>query len=124
MGLATRSAQGSWNTVWSVSPSSDLGPEQKTVTIDNADVGATDFQIAFFFSGDTYKINYWFLDDVKLYSSFPYDLALSASTLPAHAEAGSSVSPACTVKNVGLSPLAALVSLNVYCNGESLTFEP
>jgi len=124
VGLATRSAQGAWNTAWSLSPSSNLGPEQKTVTINNADVGATDFQFAFFFSGDTYNINFWFLDNVKLYSLFPYDLALTASTLPVHAEAGSSVTPACTVKNMGMNPLTAMVSLNVYCNGELVAQNP
>ena len=124
LGLATRSAQGAWNTAWSVSPTSGLGPEQKSVIINNADVGATDFQFAFFFSGDTYNINFWFVDDVKLYSKFPYDLAITSATLPSHADAGSPIIPACTIKNAGLNPLTARVSLNVYCDDELVAQNP
>lgn len=124
VGVATRSASGAWNNVWSANPADNIGPELKTVTINNADVGATDFQLAFFFNGASYNIDYWFIDNVKLYTPFAYDLAIMGSNLPEHVDAGTPVVPACTVKNVGLNALTATVSLNIMCQNEEVASFP
>lgn len=114
IGLATRANNGAWHNVWTASPSGNLGPENKTVVINNSDVGSDTFQFAFFFNGSSYNIDYWYIDDVKFYTPFPYDLAITGATLPSHVEAGSSVTPSCVVKNAGLNSLTALVSLTVF----------
>ncbi|MDD3142837.1 MAG: FlgD immunoglobulin-like domain containing protein [Candidatus Cloacimonetes bacterium] len=114
IGVATRSNQGAWNTVWSINPSGNIGPEQQTVTVNNADVGSTDFQFAIFFNGSSYNIDYWYIDDIKLYTPYPYDLAIMGSYILDHIDAGLPISPACEVKNLGLNPLTATVSLNIY----------
>ncbi len=113
IGLATRSGGGNWNTVWSTSPTDDIGPELKTVQISNGDVGAADFQFAIYFSGSSYNIDYWYIDDVKLYTPFPYDLAVMDTDLPAQTVAGTPLTPGCIVKNAGLNTLTALVSLEI-----------
>ncbi|HNT52598.1 MAG TPA: FlgD immunoglobulin-like domain containing protein, partial [Candidatus Syntrophosphaera sp.] len=114
LGVATRSGGGAWNTVWSVNPSANIGPVPHTVTIANTDVGASDFQFAFYYSGNSYNIDYWYIDNVKLYKPWPYDLAVMDSGVPGHVEAGTPVIPSCTVKNAGLNPLTATVSLSIY----------
>jgi hypothetical protein len=119
VGVATRSAQGAWNTVWSVNPSANVGPALETAVINNADVGSTDFQFAFFFTGNSYNIDYWYIDNIKFYTPFPYDLALVGTDLPGHITAGLPVTPSCTVSNVGMNDLTAMVSLNIY-RGDTL----
>jgi hypothetical protein len=114
IGVATRSAGGTWNTAWSMNPAGNVGPELKTIQISNADVGAVDFQFALYFSGSSYNIDYWYIDNIKLYTPFPYDLAIMDSDLPDHIDAGSTLNPACTVKNAGLNALTATVSLNIF----------
>lgn len=72
IGAATRSGGGAWNIVWEVSPNSSIGPEDLMITIDNDDVGASDFEFCFYLDGNLYNMNYWYIDDVTLFS--PYDL--------------------------------------------------
>ena len=66
VGVATRSNSGTWNVVWSVSPTADIGPETKDIIISNGDVGSSTFQFCFFLSGNAYNIDYWYIDDVVL----------------------------------------------------------
>src|SRR5512145_2956383 len=63
LGVATRSGGGTWNTAWSVNPTGDIGPEEIVVDITNADVGAADFQFCIYFSGNSYNLDYWYIDD-------------------------------------------------------------
>jgi len=114
IGVATRSNNGTWNTVWSASPTANVGPETRSVTISNADVGSSTFQFAFYFSGNSYNIDYWYIDDIKLYTPFPYDLAVTDASGPSHIIAGNTFTPICTIKNVGLNSLTAVVSCDIY----------
>ncbi|MGC9362246.1 MAG: choice-of-anchor J domain-containing protein, partial [Candidatus Syntrophosphaera sp.] len=118
VGAATRSDGGAWNTVWSLSPTGNVGPQLQTVEISNADVGSEDFQFALYFSGNSYNIDYWYVDDVKLYTPFPYDLAILGTYILDHVDSGTPSTPACEVKNVGLNALTATVSLFIYRGDE------
>lgn len=120
IGVATRSNQGAWNVAWSMNPTANVGPELRTVAIDNTDVGSTDFQFAIFFSGSSYNIDYWYIDNIKFYTPFFNDLGITAANLPAQVDAGTSINPSCTVKNLGINPLTATVSLNIYRGDELL----
>ena len=67
IGVATTSDGGTtWNTVWSTSPTGDIGPETVPVTIDNADMGSDQFQMCWFFDGISFDIDYWYVDDINL----------------------------------------------------------
>ncbi|MDP8285096.1 MAG: carboxypeptidase-like regulatory domain-containing protein, partial [Candidatus Electryonea clarkiae] len=67
VGVQTTSDGGAtWNTVWSISPTADMGPETVPVTIDNSDMGSDQFQLCWFFDGISFDINNWYVDDVKL----------------------------------------------------------
>jgi len=68
IGVATRSAGGAWNVVYSEDPSANLGPVRQTVWINNTDAGSSSFQFALFFSGNSYNIDYWYIDNVALYA--------------------------------------------------------
>ena len=80
IGAATRSGGGDWNTVWEVSPNSSIGPEDLLITIDNGDVGASDFEFCFYLDGNLYNMNYWYIDDVSLFNPLALDGQLAAIT--------------------------------------------
>ena len=67
LGVATTSDGGTtWNDVWTISPTANVGPETVSLTIDNADVGSDNFQVCWYFDGYSFNINYWYIDDVYL----------------------------------------------------------
>ncbi len=114
VGVATRSNNGAWQNAWTASPNANIGPEVKTVTISNTDVGSDSFQFAFFFSGNAYNIDYWYIDNVKLYTPFPFDLAIGETPGPGQLTPGTAFMPTCEIENAGLGYLTATVSLNIY----------
>ena len=66
-GVATTVDGGAtWNPVWTISPTGNVGPETVNVTINDANVGSANFQLGIFFDGDSFEIDYWYIDDVML----------------------------------------------------------
>lgn len=63
-GVATRSGNGNWTSVWEINPSGNVGPEQVSINISNSDVGKPDFQFCFYLDGNMYNIDYWYIDNV------------------------------------------------------------
>jgi len=114
VGVASRSNNGAWNTVWSITPDESVGPETRMLTINNADVGSNNFQFAFFFSGSSYNINYWFIDDVVLKTPFQFDLAVLSTNLEPQVSGGTPLIPSCTIVNLGTATLMATVSLDIF----------
>ncbi len=67
IGVKTTSDGGStWNTVYEVFPTGDIGPEILELTIETSDVGSPTFQIAFFFNGNSFNLDYYYIDNVIL----------------------------------------------------------
>jgi len=106
IGVATRSGGGSWNDVWTVNPTDDMGPETKDIIISNADVGTSDFQICIYFSGDMYNFDFWYIDDVQLVSPDNTDAAMESINVSPYA-AASNIDIKCTFKNIGLTNLTS-----------------
>jgi hypothetical protein len=84
IGVATRSGGGAWNIAWSLNPTGDVGPEERIVTISNSDMGAADFQFCIYFSGNSYNIDYWYIDDVTLFVPYDLDAAMARITTPTY----------------------------------------
>jgi hypothetical protein len=106
VGVATRSNGGAWNTVWTTSPSANIGPENKQITISNSDVGSTNFQICFFLSGNAYQIDFWFIDDISLYNPLTLDLKARSINIDKYVAQGNNNVKA-TVKNIGTTPVTS-----------------
>ena len=70
LGVATTSDGATWNTAWELINPSAMPATTENVTITTSDVGSATFQMAFFFDGDSFNINYWYVDDCML--SGPY----------------------------------------------------
>jgi len=104
IGVATRSGGGAWNTVWSVvNPTGSIPAATEVVTINNSDVGAADFQICWFFSGDSYNLNYWYLDDLKLFVPLAHDAMVQDILVDPTYPPGTNFIPEAILKNFGLN---------------------
>lgn len=101
VGVATRSNNGTWNSVWSVSPSGDIS-ESRTITISNSDVGSANFQFCFYLSGNAYQIDYWYIDDVSLYTPYNTDISLKSIDVNKYIVAGNT-DVKVAINNVGLT---------------------
>jgi hypothetical protein len=104
IGVATRSGGGNWNVVWQiVNPTGSVPATTEVVTIDNANVGAVDFQICWFFSGDSYNLNYWYMDDLKLFVPLPHDAMVKDILIEPNYPPGNNYTPQAILKNFGLN---------------------
>ncbi len=65
-----------WNTVWSqeIADSADREASTLTLSLANADVGSSDFQLAFVVDGPFYNLSYWAIDNVTLYEERQADV--------------------------------------------------
>ncbi len=66
LGVATTSDGVTWNTAWSIVPNGAIPATTETVIITTPDVGSANFQMCFFLDGDSFNINYWYIDDCIL----------------------------------------------------------
>ncbi|HNQ43209.1 MAG TPA: hypothetical protein PKI59_02215, partial [Candidatus Cloacimonadota bacterium] len=115
IGIATRSNGGAWNIVYHiVEVNADIQAHQRTVNVTTADVGSSTFQFCFFFTGNSYNIDYWYIDNIRLYKPWPHDLAIMEVLSSNEAYAGIGYTPIIMIKNVGLNTLNSTVSMNVY----------
>jgi len=81
IGVATTSqGSGVWNIVWEVSPTGNIAAEEKILEITNDDVGQADFQFCIYFSGNSYNMDGWFIDDIVLFRPYGLDCAMSLIT--------------------------------------------
>jgi hypothetical protein len=121
IGVATRSGGGSWNNVWTVNPTGDIGPEGKSLLVSNSDVGASDFQICLFLSGNTYNFDYWYIDDINLLEPDNNDISMQSVDVLPYAEEGN-VEIVCTASNIGLSGISSF-DLNYQVDGGTIVTE-
>ena len=103
VGVATKSGAGAWNTVWSIVNPAASTQEEVTVPITNSDVGAADFQICFFFAGNSYNINYWYIDDAKLFVPLAHDVMVKNVVINPEYIAGTPFTPQAELTNFGLN---------------------
>ena len=90
-----------WHDAWSIAPTGDVGPETVSLNIGNADVGSATFQVAFVFSGVSFDIDYWFVDEVRGYEGVPFhDAGVFSIDMVPMVTVGT-YAPLATVKNYG-----------------------
>ena len=105
VGLATRSHNGTWTTVWEKTPTGNISAEQIDVIISNSDVGQSEFQICFYLNGNMYNMDYWFLDNVLLFNPLNLDAGvISLSATPTYF--ADPVQVKGSIMNMGLTTIA------------------
>ena len=106
IGMATRSNGGAWNVVWEITPSGNVGPEQKNFDIANSDVGSSTFQFSLYITGNLYNVDYWYLDNILLFNPLNLDGGLIALTAPTYFK--DSVVVTGIMMNFGTSEISSL----------------
>lgn len=76
VGVATRSGNGSWTTIWEIIPTGNVGPELVDLEISNPDVGQPNFQICCYVEGNLFNLDYWYVDDIHLFRPIELNLTL------------------------------------------------
>lgn len=123
IGVATRKDGGTWNTVWSmVNPSASTQAEE-VISISNTDVGSANFQVCFFFSGNSYNLNYWYIDDVKLIVPLAHDAMVKNILINPEYVAGTPFAPQATLKNFGLNSETFDATCEIKLNGTSIYYQ-
>ncbi|MFO8066443.1 MAG: Ig-like domain-containing protein, partial [Bacteroidales bacterium] len=83
IGLAARIDGGDWQNVWTQSVNQSIAAENKQLIIEDVDIiNSTELEFAIFFSGNSYNINYWYIDDIRVIVPEGFDLALSNVEIP------------------------------------------
>ena len=121
VGVATRSGGGAWNIVWSkVNPTASIPGTLESIVINNTDVGASDFQICWYFSGSSYNINYWYLDDIKLFTPLAFDAKVKEILVSTQHIPGSVISPQAIVTNFGTQTISFTSTCVIKQNGTEI----
>lgn len=105
IGVATRFGTGAWTNAWQVTPTGNQGPKTQIVELTN--VGQSDFQFCFFITGNLYNVDYWFIDDIKLFTPYALDAGLSSVSMPRYVQAGQAFSLKGVVSNEGTTPITS-----------------
>jgi len=108
IGVATRTGTGTWNTVWSmVNPTASFYGASVGADITNADLGSSQFQFCFFFSGASYNLNDWWIDDAILYEPCAVDAKMTSNNVEIYIPSGNT-NIVGTIKNFGYTPITGL----------------
>ncbi len=110
IGLATRSGGGTWNTVWETT-CTNIPAEHRIITIDNGDVGASDFQFCLYFQGNSYNINDWYIDDIRLFTPYDHDILTDEILGDTYFNPNDNYTPQASIYNAGLNT----ETFNVVC---------
>lgn len=117
VGVATRSGGGAWHIVWQTSPTGNVPAHTVTQDINNSDVGAPDFQICWFFSGNSYNIDYWYFDNIVLLQPFEHDVRVQSILVDGQVDPGEYITPSAIVENYGLSTETFSVTCDISVGG-------
>ena len=120
VGVATRHNSGTWNIVWQVAVTQAIPATSVYVPIANSDVNSPTFQFCFFFSGPSYNINYWYIDNVDLFAPYNHDVRSDKWLLEDQFNAGIPFTPSIQVKNIGENTETFPVVFNVYNSSNSV----
>jgi hypothetical protein len=82
IGVATRIEGGTWEVAWQINPTGNVGPLQQNVELTG--VETDDLQFSIFISGNLYNVDYWYIDDIKLFKRQELDAGLQTLDLPSY----------------------------------------
>jgi len=120
LGVATRNGSNSWNIVYSVSPDESIEGTTIDIVIDNEDVGTSDFQICWYFSGSSYNINYWYLDDLKLYTPLDHDFKPGNILVEDNYDITEPMVPSAEIVNFGINDEVGGANCVIAINGTTV----
>jgi len=122
IGVATRSGNGPWHSIWEVDLTQTIDAELKTIPINNSDANASDFQFCFYFSGFSYIMD-WYLDDIRLVSHFNNDVATVEILGNSVYSTNTSYQAQAIVKNEGITAATFDVKCTIKDENDTVLFE-
>ena len=99
IGIATSSDGTTWNQAWQQNYSTS-GQYSVSQIISTEDMGKDKVRICIYFSGDSYNINNWYLDDIEIFTQENLDLKLVSIDVADMKDAGET-DITFTVQNIG-----------------------
>lgn len=84
IGVAYRVNGGAWTNAWTKTVTTSIPAELVYVPIADAAINSSDFQFCIFFSGSSYNINSWYLDDIILTIPAELDASLAEINVPTY----------------------------------------
>lgn len=88
LAIATTSDGGAtWHDAWSYNYSMD-GGYVVTQEVSTEDVGSANFQFCIAYTGNSYNIDYWYFDDIMVFTLENLDLSVTGTNLPDIAQIG------------------------------------
>ncbi len=121
IGVATRSQNGEWTVVWSLTPNAEIPAQVVDIEITNSDVGTTDFQFCIYFSGLSVNIYQWFIDDIILFPVYETDLQLQNINIKDILVKGDIMQVSGTLLNLGANNITSFDINWQWDNGEIFT---
>ncbi len=82
LGLAYRIGTGDWVNVWTQTVNSSIAGQRKTIILEDFPTQAEELQFALFFQGNSYNLNYWYIDNILVMAPQETDLALQELDIP------------------------------------------
>ncbi|MBC8384745.1 MAG: T9SS type A sorting domain-containing protein [Candidatus Cloacimonetes bacterium] len=118
--VLTRSNGGEWHSVWMITPLEDIPAETISITVNNEDVNNDNFQICWSFTGNSYNLNNWFIDDIHVYTPDEYDVMVTGISLDTQYEPGETIIPRSNIYNGGLYGVTFDMTCEIYVADEML----
>lgn len=107
LGVATSSDGGvTWNECWRESFST-TGIYTKSLDIANADMGKPNVLFCIFYEGNSISMNYWYFDDISIYTNTNFDLGINEINVPEQIACGDR-SIGMHVTNYGLTEITSV----------------
>jgi hypothetical protein len=122
VGVATCHNSGTWNIVWQVAVTQSIPATSVYIPIANSDVNSPTFQFCFFFSGPSYNINEWYIDNADLFEPYNHDVRSDKWLLADQFNAGTPFTPSIQVKNIGKNAETFPVIFNVYNTSNNVIY--
>lgn len=122
VGVATRHGDSDWTSVWELNVSGPVAPTDISLIITNSDVGQNDFQFCFYFQGDSYNINDWYIDNVSIKTPFDHDIATEEITSTTHVAPGTNYAAQAVLKNWGVNTETFTAVCRIYDFNQNLLF--
>ncbi len=83
IGFAYRADGGNWVNLWALNLTGNVAPEVKSFILEeDFPFDSDQVEFAFFFSGSSFNINYWYIDDVLVFRPADFDLSLNSLQVP------------------------------------------
>lgn len=106
IGVATRKEGGAWTNVWTKNVTASVPAELVSVVVENTDVNSSTFQFCIFFTGNSYNLNDWYIDNINLFAPYNVDAGISALNVPNFFVGAVPVKG--TVNNFGVTAITSL----------------